>query len=182
MLRIISGKYRHLNIKQPKTTNTRPTMDRVREAIFSSIRFNLEGSCILDLFAGSGAYSFEALSNFAAKSVAIDNNSEAINTIKENALMLKIENIEIIKDDVLNFLNTKIGRTFDFIFIDAPYNEYELVNKCLELICNHKFLTRNGLIILETDNHLRINIPDKLTIQKQKKYGRVDILFIANNN
>ncbi|ADN68716.1 16S rRNA (guanine(966)-N(2))-methyltransferase RsmD [Mycoplasmopsis fermentans] len=182
MLRIISGKYRHLNIEQPKTLETRPTMDRVREAIFSSIRFNLESACILDLFAGSGAFSFEALSNYAVKAIAVDNNNEAIKTIRNNALKLKAENIDIVKDDVLNYLQKNSGRKFDFIFIDAPYKEYQSVNKSLELIVDNKFLTKNGLVILETDNFLMIDIPKKLTIQKQRQYGKVNILFISNKN
>ena len=81
MLRIIAGKYRHLIIEAPSTNTTRPTTDKVREAVMSSLGTSLINSTILDLFAGSGALGLEALSRGAKKAIFCDNNYLAIKTI-----------------------------------------------------------------------------------------------------
>ncbi|MCR8966276.1 16S rRNA (guanine(966)-N(2))-methyltransferase RsmD [Mycoplasma zalophidermidis] len=181
MLRIISGKYRRLLIQQPKTELTRPTKDSIREAIFNSLRFELEGTLILDLFAGSGAMGIESLSNNAMKAYFVDINKEAIQTINTNLDNLKIHNAEVFKMSATEFLKTKTGRNFDFIFIDPPYQEYDLLNQCLELISTNKFLNDLGYLVIETDDINRIVIPEKMLIQKTKQYGKTTILFVSNN-
>ena len=105
MIRIVSGKYRHLILKQPNVTSTRPTMDKVREALMSSLGFFIQNRTVLDLFAGSGALGLEALSRGAKKCVFVDNNFEAIKTIKENIRSLKIEEeTEVIKSEYMSYL------------------------------------------------------------------------------
>ncbi|WP_406617576.1 16S rRNA (guanine(966)-N(2))-methyltransferase RsmD [Mycoplasmopsis adleri] len=178
MLRIISGKYRHRQIDQPNTTNTRPTMDRVREAIFSSIHFQIEGKIVLDLFAGSGSFGIEAISNGAMKSVLVDNNGDAINTIKNNLSKLEIHNAEVFQKNAIDFLTNMTGREFNFIFVDPPYAEYDLLNQSLNLILQNGFLAKYGQIIVETDNPDKIILPKGLTYAKEKKYGQVYVLFI----
>ena len=91
MLRIIAGKYRHLIIEAPSTNTTRPTTDKVREAVMSSLGTSLIDATILDLFAGSGALGLEALSRGAKKAIFCDNNYLAIKTIKDNINKLKIK-------------------------------------------------------------------------------------------
>ncbi|WP_027120389.1 16S rRNA (guanine(966)-N(2))-methyltransferase RsmD [Mycoplasmopsis lipofaciens] len=182
MLRIISGKYRSRKIEQPDLEFTRPTTDRIREAIFSSIRQNIENKIILDLFSGSGAISFEAISNYCMKAIAVDNNNNAINIIKKNASILKANNIDIVKMDALQYLQNSTGRKFDYIFLDPPYDQYELLNNALQQIKINKYLNKNGLIIVETNDKSKIKIPDKFLIQKEKQYGKIFILFISKNN
>ncbi|VEU75665.1 DNA methylase [Mycoplasmopsis maculosa] len=181
MIRVISGKYRSRILSQPNTTNTRPTMDRVREAIFSSIRQDIENKIVLDLFSGSGAFSIEAISNGAMKAVSIENNKEALKVINDNIKALKINNLEVLNLDVLIFLKRYTGRVFDYIFLDPPYKEYETLNSSLELIVNNNFLNNFGKIILETDNPEEIKIPNELVLNKIKKYGKVYVLFIHKN-
>lgn len=176
MLRIIAGKYGSRKIEQPDSDSTRPTTDKVREAVFSSIQFEVENAIILDLFAGSGAWSFEALSRGAMKAFAIDKNSKAIAIIKENAKNLNCNNVVIEKNDAINFLQTNKGKEFDFIFMDAPYALKEVVNNALELIQNNKYLKSFGKIILETDDLDKITLPKNLIISKFKKYG---ITYVA---
>ena len=84
MLRVISGKYRHRLLEQPPFEITRPTMDRVREAIMSSLRNNIQGKIVLELYAGSGAMSIETISNGAAKAVVVENSHEAVKIIRKN--------------------------------------------------------------------------------------------------
>ncbi|MGV2392552.1 UNVERIFIED_CONTAM: 16S rRNA (guanine(966)-N(2))-methyltransferase RsmD [Campylobacter lari] len=179
MIRVISGKYRSRILNQPETDKTRPTMDRVREAIFSSIRNNIEEKIVLDLFAGCGSMAIEAISNGAMKAVCVDSNKMALKAINENVKKLKINNLDIYGIDSLIFLKRYVGKVFDFIFLDPPYKDYDLLNKALELIIENKFLDKYGHIIIETDDPNQIFLPKKLIINKIKKYGKVYVCYIS---
>ncbi|WP_029608555.1 16S rRNA (guanine(966)-N(2))-methyltransferase RsmD [Mycoplasma simbae] len=181
MLRVISGKYRRLLLVSPDKSNTRPTKDNIREAIFNTLRFDLANKIVLDLFAGSGAMGIEALSNDAMKCVFVDNSREAIKVIEQNLNTLKINNAQVFKIDAIAFLTSMHGRVFDFIFIDPPYKNTEIINKSLDLIVQNSFLNDLGLIVVETDNPTEVAMPEGLIIQKEKKYGKTTILFIAKN-
>lgn len=95
-------------------------MDKVREAIFSSIRMQIEGKIALDLFAGSGSMAIESVSNYAMKAVAVEKDKEAIKVIYENINSLQINNIDVFNMNALSFLKSKTGRIFDYIFVDPP--------------------------------------------------------------
>ncbi len=180
MLRIIAGEYRGRKIEQPDLNITRPTMDRVREAVFSSIQFKLEKAIVLDLFAGSGVFSFESVSRGAMKSIAVENNLKAINVITKNKEILNAKNVEIVNADAIRFLDMKKGAKFKFIFMDPPFSEMNLYNEALEKIVKNNLLESTGYIILETNNVQEVKIPKTLMIQKSKKYGKIDILLISN--
>lgn len=182
MIRVISGKYRHRLLNWPKSKDTRPTMDKVREAIFSSLRMQLEGKIVLDLFAGSGSMAIEAVSNYAMKAVAVEKDKEAVKIIYENVNALQINNIEVFNTNALAFLKSKTGRVFDYIFLDPPYAEYDLLNECLKLVKQNNFLSKNGLIVVETNDGEKITLPEGLMVQKNKKYGKVHILYISHIN
>ncbi|WP_406614626.1 16S rRNA (guanine(966)-N(2))-methyltransferase RsmD [Mycoplasma corogypsi] len=181
MYRIIAGKYRHRVLEQPDKNNTRPTSDKVREAVFSSIQFQLENTEILDLFSGSGAWSLEALSRGAKYVEAIDNNKQACSIIIHNAKTLAENNIKVWNLDALEYLN-KTKNSFDFIFIDAPFINYDLVNKCLETIFLNKTLKATGTIIVETDKPENIVLPALANVYKTKQYGKINLLFIEYQN
>lgn len=181
MLRVISGEYRGRHLKQPSFSISRPTSDRTKEAVFSMIQFELKNSIVLDLFSGSGALSIEAVSRGAMKSFAVDNNSEAVKVINENVNNLNINNISVIKSDVDNYLKRISGTKFDFIFMDPPYLDIELYNETLITINELGLLKTTGLIILETSKPWEIKIPEGLVIQKKKKYGKANIVLLANN-
>lgn len=181
MLRVISGKYGKRMIKQPPLEITRPTMDRVKEAFFSMIQFEVPGSLVLDLFAGSGALSIEAVSRDAMKAIAVEKSREAFKTIEENLKTLGISNVSAVNADVLEYLPRLSGSKFDFIFMDPPYKELGLYEQTLKLIDELKLLKTHGLIILETSSPHEIKLPEGLTIQKQRKYGSTHIVLLANN-
>ncbi|QBF34355.1 16S rRNA (guanine(966)-N(2))-methyltransferase RsmD [Mycoplasmopsis phocirhinis] len=181
MLRIISGKYRRMQIKEPKTSFTRPTKDSVREAIFNSIRFDIENKNVLDLFAGSGAMGLEALSNNAQNVIFIDSNSTAIETIQSNLKSLKLNVQNVFKTDSLKFLQTTQAK-FDFIFIDPPYANYEIINESLLIIYQRKLLNENGQIIIETDSTHNIQFLLYFAHFKTKKYGKSFVIFLQNKN
>lgn len=179
MLRIISGIYRSRKIMEPDLKITRPTTDKVREAIFSSLQFKINDKSCLDLFSGLGAMSIESISRGAKISYAIEKNRNIYHTLVSNITSLNIkEKILTFNTDALLFLENN-QKQFYFIFLDAPFNEYDLVNNTLLKIYNKQTLNQDGEIILETNNVSKIIIPDGLKIYKQKRYGKIDILYIC---
>lgn len=181
MLRVIGGKFGGRKLEQPSLNITRPTTDRAKEAVFSMIQFKVEGSIFLDLFSGSGSIAIEAASRNAMKVIAIENNQNAVKVIKENIEKLCINNIHVVRYDVLDYLRSSKGMKFDFIFMDPPYDVDDLYNESLELIKKNDILKANGWIIIETSSPQKIIIPKGFILIKDKKYGKSSILVLSNN-
>ena len=153
MIRIIAGEFRHREIENPNVKGTRPTQDRVREAIFSALSNDVKDRFVLDLFAGSGAYSFEALSRGAREAYMVDRAKECILAMKKTAANLKIEDrVTIIRSDYLQFLksNTKV---FDLVFLDPPY-AFNNNKNTIAMLLSLSMLTDNAIIIAEQENEL----------------------------
>ena len=183
-MKIISGKYKGRILKGYMIDGTRPTMDRVKESVFAMIQDYIKDSIFLDLYSGTGNIGIEAISNGSKKAYLVDNNMVAIKTIKENINMLKIDNIDVIKEDAIaclnNFINT--GIKFDIIFLDPPYKE-EFALDAIEKISNLQLLKDDGIIIIETDEPERdINRINNMNINYKiydlRKYGRVSLIFL----
>lgn len=125
-MRVISGTSRGTKLKSLDGLSTRPTLDRVKEAIFNIISNNVKNAVVLDLFSGSGALSIESLSRGAKLSVLCDNNVSAINIIKENLKKTRFENSSIVNNCdytiCLKDLKSK-NYLFDIIFLDPPYSK-----------------------------------------------------------
>lgn len=177
-MRIISGKARGTKLFTLDGLNTRPTLDRVKEPLFSIIQEYVVDSDVLDLFAGSGALGLEALSRGAKSAILCDNSKEAVDIIYKNITKTKL-NAEVINNDFVKTLKRLDGRQFDIIFLDPPYETNyleEAINKILEL----NLLKENGLIIAETDNQEKVEKIKKLdiTISDIRKYGRVILIFL----
>lgn len=177
ILRVISGLYKGRNIKGYDIDGTRPTMDRVKESIFSSIQDYINDSIVLDLFSGSGNLGIEALSNGAIKSYFVDNNKIAINTIKENINNLKIDNYSIIFDDYMNALKTFKNNNikFDIVFLDPPY-KYNYIDDVISYMIDNDLLNKDALIICEFENSIKIDYKE-LSIIKEKKYGYKKVII-----
>ena len=177
-MRIISGKARGTKLFTLDGLNTRPTLDRVKEPLFSIIQEYVLDSDVLDLFAGSGALGLESLSRGAKSAILCDNSKEAVDIIYKNITKTKL-NAEVINNDFVKTLKRLDGRQFDIIFLDPPYETNHLeeaINKILEL----NLLKENGLIIAETDNQEKVEKIKKLdiTISDIRKYGRVILIFL----
>lgn len=177
-MRIISGKARGTKLFTLDGLNTRPTLDRVKEPLFSIIQEYVLDSDVLDLFAGSGALGLETLSRGAKSAILCDNSKEAVDIIYKNITKTKL-NAEVINNDFVKTLKRLDGRQFDIIFLDPPYETNyleEAINKILEL----NLLKENGLIIAETDNQEKVEKIKKLdiTISDIRKYGRVILIFL----
>ena len=162
---------------------TRPTLDRVKEALFSKINMELPESVVLDLFSGSGALGLEALSRGADKAYLIDSSSKAIKIIKQNVEKTKFENSALVfQNDYLKALQIlkKDNIKFDFIFIDPPYRTDFAFNST-KFIIENSLLKEFGMIIIETDNEKDVLTKLEtilLEIIDVKKYGRVTLIFI----
>ena len=172
-MRIVGGKYRHRLIVYPDdATHTRPTKDRVREAIFSAIG-DITNYNVLDLYAGSGAMGIEALSRGAFHCVFVDNSVIAIKTIKENVTNLKIPNeeYEIIKNRDLVALDL-LKQKFDLIILDPPYEEgqYEMI---VDLLKEKDLLSENAIIVMEANRRV---ILENIDYKKNKEYHYGEIM------
>lgn len=182
-MRIISGTMRGTKLFTLKGDNTRPTMDRVKEALFSKLNYDLEDSVVLDLFSGSGALALESISRGAKISYICDQSKEAIKIIKQNIEKTKAKDKTVVFNcdykKALNDLKDKKIK-FDFIFLDPPYMT-NFAEEAAEIIVKDEIINEDGLIILETDNEKKVieNLnTDILTIKEIKKYGRVYLLFL----
>ncbi len=173
-MRIISGKYRGRKLKEFDLPTTKPTIDRVKEAIFNVIQFDVIDSVVLDLFAGTGALGIEAISRGAKKTYLVDNNDKAIQIIKENVKNMT-EDFEIVKSDYEAFLSRKLK--FDIVLLDPPY-AYDFGIKAIKYIVEKDMLNQGGTIIFETsdDKHISFNF-ENLKVDR-RKYGTVAVYII----
>lgn len=173
-MRIIAGNYKRRKIYAPETPLVRPTKDRVREAIFSSLG-DITNTSFLDLYAGSGAFGIEALSRGSKKAIFVDNYLPSINSIKENVRNLSIkEEYEIIykKDiDALNIFKER-NESFDIIFLDPPY-EKGRYSEIISFINLNNLLNNNGIIIAESNYDIDV---DASIFSKHKKYTYGEII------
>ena len=172
-MRIVGGKYRHRLIVYPDdATHTRPTKDRVREAIFSAVG-DISNFDVLDLYAGSGAMGIEALSRGASHCVFVDNSLIAIKTIKENVTNLKIpENeYEIIKNRDLVAIDS-FKQKFDLIILDPPYEEgqYEMI---VNLLKEKDLFSENAIIVMEANRPI---VLENIDYKRNKEYHYGDIM------
>ena len=171
-MRVITGAARGKKLKTPDGMHTRPTAERVKEALFSAIQFHLPNSRFLDLFAGSGQMGIEALSRGASKAVFIDNDKKAYMLIQDNIKTTGFEkNACVILSDYMSFLN-RCSEKFDIIFLDPPYAEDFLENS-LKRITEIDILTDCGIIVCErpADKLQELEIPG-LIRAKDYRYGK----------
>lgn len=170
-MRVITGKARGVQLKTPDGMMTRPTTDRVKEALFSIINFDIPGASVLDLFGGTGQLGIEALSRGAQSAVFVDAREEACKLIRENLKRTKLEGC-VVRSDYLDYLACCRER-FDIIFLDPPYAEVFLEN-ALKRITEIDILQSNGIIVAERP--LGKELPwefDGYTRSKDYKYGKI---------
>ena len=170
-LQIIGGKFRSHPLKAPKHARTRPTTSLVRAAVFNICQGLVEGAKFLDLFAGSGAMGFEALSRGAAFVTLVEMDREALKCIGENAQRLGVApQIEVLGMPVTRAL-AKIAGSYDLIYIDPPY-EME-VGEVLRTIVEKKLLAPEGILFLEEQFEARRTAPAcaGLSLVESRRYG-----------
>ena len=147
-MRVVAGKAKGVVLKTPEGLKTRPTTDRVKEAMFSIIQFDLPGARLLDLFGGTGQLGIEALSRGAKHVDFVDMQDSACKLIRENLSRTKLaEMARVIRSDYLTFLKS-CDQKYDIILLDPPYAEVFLENS-LKLITEIDILQSNGIIVAE---------------------------------
>lgn len=178
-MRVISGSARGLKLTSLDGLETRPTLDRVKEALFSMLTPNLANARVLDLFAGSGALGIEALSRGSLSAVFVDSLPKALDIVKNNAALARVDaNATFQLSDALSFLK-KSSEQFDIIFLDPPYAS-DLYGRALSLIAENNLLSKDGVIAVEWDSALqRPTIPDFFSVIKERRYGRVMITLLC---
>lgn len=174
MIRITGGTYRSRLLETPSGTLTKPTMDKVRAAVFSALT-NDRIYNVLDLFAGSGSYGFEALSRGASHVGFVDSSSIAIKTIINNAKKLGATSIDVFEKDALDFLNG-CNEKFDVIFVDPPY-KLEIYQEVVDVILKRDLLNKTGIIVLESERELSLPVESFAKI-KLYKYGLAKIYIL----
>ncbi len=162
--------------------NTRPTLDRIKEALFSIIQGYIYEAEVLDLFSGSGALAIESISRGAKHAVSCDKSKAAIQIIKKNIQKTHFENeIEVINRDYKIALENTKDKKFDIIFLDPPYKT-NLGIESTKIIIENDMLNEDGIIIFETDQDEEKYINDLCSIVKVidlRKYGRVKLIFLG---
>ena len=172
-MRVITGKARGVQLKTPEGMQTRPTADRVKEALFSIINFDIPGGKVLDLFGGTGQLGIEALSRGAASAVFVDAREDSCKLIRENLKRTKLEqDAKVIRSDYLDYLN-RCREQYNIIFLDPPYAEVFLEN-AIKKITEIDILQSDGIIVAERP--LGKELPwefEGFTRSKDYKYGKV---------
>ena len=157
-MRIIAGQWRGRNIEFPNLKSLRPTPDRVRETLFNWLSPSIAGARCLDLFAGSGALGFEALSRGAAHAVLVDNNARVCKQLKEQARILNAGNIRIVHQEATEFIADNRD-SFDIVFIDPPFNS-KLASTLADLFLEHPILNSEALLYVEIPISERPKTPE----------------------
>ena len=171
-MRVITGKARGVQLKTPEGMLTRPTTDRVKEALFSIINFDIPGARVLDLFGGTGQLGIEALSRGAKSAVFVDEREEACRLIRENLKRTKLESDgKVVRSDYMSYLK-RCREPFEIILLDPPYAEVFLEN-ALKTITEIDILQSGGIIVAERPlgKELPWDFPG-YTRSKDYKYGK----------
>ena len=167
-MRVISGKAKGISLKTPNGMETRPTADRVKEALFSIIQFDIPGARVLDLFGGTGQLGIEAISRGAKSALFVDYSADACRIIRENLRRAKMEGKgTVVRADYLDFLS-KCRETFDFVFLDPPYSEVFLENS-IKKISEIDILESGGIIVAERPAEKAL-LPDIEGFSRSKDY------------
>jgi 16S rRNA (guanine966-N2)-methyltransferase len=180
-MRVIAGAAGGIRLDVPKT-DMRPTMDRVKGAIFSSLGNEIIGARVLDLFAGTGALGIEALSRGAASALFVEENSAAIAAIERNLVRTKLEG-HIRRQDVFTFLrSTQTREPFKIIFADPPYEKTKSGGEFTSLLLEDpqlgEMLEPSGIFVLEKRPAEQMPRMPLWNVARARAYGSTEVLFL----
>lgn len=183
-MRIIAGKARGRKLIPPATMETRPTLDRVKEAMFSMILGYIPNAVAIDVFAGTGSLGLEAASRGAKEVYLIDKSPVTFPLLKENVENLKFSEfcfpLNMDSYEALRSLAKK-GKIFDLIFIDPPYCK-EMIPEAMKIIKENNLLNEDGLIVTKIDSIEEIYEGyENIALTKSRKYGNTTVCFYKYN-
>ena len=170
-IRIIGGKWRGRKLKVAAAPGLRPTPDRIRETLFNWLAAVLPGSRCLDLFAGTGALGFEALSRGARSTVLVEQNKQLVQGLQQTRAVLAAERAEIIHGEAIAWL-AKGREPFDIVFLDPPFRQ-DYVKKACALLTNKRHLAPAAYVYTETEPGVPSRVRS-LKILKQAQAGQVE--------
>lgn len=176
-MRIIAGSARGRTFDAPKGQDTRPTLDRVRENVFNILQMKVRGAKVLDLFSGSGAMAFEAISRGAAQAVLVDSDRAANTVQRLNATKLKMEaQCRILHCDWLQAIRqlSSAGDKFQVVFLDPPYAMHDMT-PVMEAL--RPLLTEDSVVLLEHEAKTFPSTPDGFDLYDSRKYGIAGVSF-----
>ncbi|MBW6409778.1 16S rRNA (guanine(966)-N(2))-methyltransferase RsmD [Clostridium weizhouense] len=181
-MRIISGKARGRKLIPPATMETRPTLDRVKEAMFSMIQGYIPDAVVIDVFAGTGSLGLESASRGAKEVYLVDKSAVTFPLLKQNVENLKFQDfcfpLNMDSYEALKSLSKK-EKVFDLIFIDPPYCK-EMIPKAIEIIKKENILDRDGIIVTKIDSIEEIyDGYEDIILTKSRKYGNTTVCFYA---
>jgi len=182
-MRIITGKARGRKLRTLEGEATRPTAERAKEAIFSMIQFSIEGRKILDLYAGSGQMSLEALSRGAESAVAIDSSPDACRIIKENAALCGFQReLTVLPEKLPYALKRLRGKQFNVVFIDPPYAA-GLIPATLRGLYEYRLVTGTSYVVCESSEPGDVfGADDALSglynVARQARYGAASVMLL----
>ncbi len=169
-MRIVGGSRKGARIFAPKGRDTRPTSDRVREAVFG-ILGSVDGLTVLDLFAGSGALGLEALSRGAASATFVESDPAALEAIERNLAKLELEDARVVRSDAMKHL-ARTPERYDVVFLDPPY---EMVESLRMPLAEHlpRVLAEGGLVVFETAVAVEPELP--LAVHSTRRHGSTQL-------
>lgn len=179
MMRIITGSARGARLETLEGEEiTRPTPERVKEAVFNMLAFDLEGRRVLDLFAGSGQMGLEALSRGAASAVFCDSNKQAVEVIRRNVQKTKLtEQARVVNSDYKAFIRSAEGKEqFDVIILDPPYAS-NMVQDAIDRILRAGIASERAIFVCESDKSAPFK-GEGLTLHRHNHYGRIYITVL----
>jgi 16S rRNA (guanine966-N2)-methyltransferase len=175
-VRIIGGEWRSRRLNFPDIEGLRPTPDRVRETLFNWLQSVTPAARCLDLFSGSGALSFEALSRGAAQATLVDASSQACRALQANLNQLKAQNAAVCEADAIAWLESQprdMAAPFDLVFVDPPFRK-GLVKPITELLESRHLLSDQAFIYIEAESELGApSVPDNWQLHREKQAGQV---------
>ncbi|WP_273125352.1 16S rRNA (guanine(966)-N(2))-methyltransferase RsmD [Metabacillus sp. HB246100] len=183
-MRVVSGKYKGRPLKAVPGVTTRPTTDKVKEAIFNMVGPFFDGGWALDLFAGSGGLGIESISRGIDRCIFVDREPKAIQTIHKNLELCKIDQSEVYRNDAERALKAVIKRelSFQLIFLDPPYKKQKL-KALINTISDHDLLQENGYIVTEHDSTIELDQEiGKYKMVKHETYGMSSITIFGRES
>ena len=179
-MRIIAGRARGHKLISPATMETRPTLDRVKEAMFSSIQLYIPEAVVLDVFAGTGSLGLEAASRGAKEVYLFDKSDVTYPLLKQNVTNLKFEDFCFpIKTDAYEGMKKLAAKNkkFDIIFIDPPYCR-EMIPRAIEIVFENNMLKEDGIIVTKIDTiEEKYEGDSNIRLSKSKKYGNTTVCY-----
>ena len=168
-MRVVAGRFGGRSLVAPRGSSTRPTSDRVREALFSILASAVDGARVLDLFAGSGALGIEALSRGASEAVLVDSSAAAVAAIRRNLEALGAE-AEVRRQDALGYLGSasRDARLYDLVFLDPPYRHARALGTELSTALG-PVLAPAARVVAESDRRAPLELD--MALLDERRYG-----------